>query len=118
MATLTIPTDSGEQVQPQVLRCNFDGVPYQLTLRWNERAGLWRMDIADVSGNVLAAGLAVRSAGLPITTALYRREGLPPGLFVAVPTSDAGSDAGVEELGLRVVLTYVEQADAAASVGV
>lgn len=118
MATSTIPTDTGEQVQPQVLRCTLDGTAYQLTLRWNERAQLWRMDIADASGTVLVAGLAVRNAGLPVSASIYRREGLPPGLFTAVPTDQPGVDADVSELGLRVVLTYMDAADAAAATGV
>lgn len=118
MATYTIPTDTGEQVQPQVLRCTLDGVAYQLTLRWNERAGLWRMDIADGSGAVLAAGLAVRNAGVPVNASIYRREGLPAGLFSAVPTDLPGVDADVSELGLRVVLTYMDATDAATATGV
>lgn len=118
MPTYTIPTDTGEQVQPQVLRCTLDGAAYQVALRWNERAALWRMDLLDGSGNVLAAGLAVRNAGVPVNACIYRKEGLPGGLFSAVPTDTPGTDADVSELGLRVVLTYMDAADAATATGV
>ena len=110
MATLTIPTEAGPETTPQVLRCQLDGVTYQLGLRYNSRAGMWRLDISDEAGNALAAGLSLRNAGVPANLCIWPRENFPAGLLMALATATPTVDANLEELGGRVLLTYVEAA--------
>lgn len=110
MATLTIPTQTGPDTTPQVLRCQLNGVTYQLGLRYNSRAGMWRLDIANDSGTALASGLSLRNAGLPANLCVWPRQGFPAGLLLAIACADARTDANLEELGARVRLTYIEAA--------
>lgn len=110
MATYTIPTLTGTAAEPQVLRVTLGGIVYQITLRYNDRAGCWRMDLADDTGNALAAGLAVRNSGLPINSALFGHQGFPAGLLLALPTALPGTDANLDELGARVLLLWEEAA--------
>lgn len=102
----TIPTDTGPETQPQVMRVTLDGSVFQLYIRYNERAGMWRLDVQDDTGVTLAAGLSMRNAGIPANGAVLGLEGLPPGILSAIPLADRTVDAGLEELGARVLLTY------------
>lgn len=110
MATVVIPTDTGPDTTPQVLRLQLDGVTYQLTIRYNSRAGLWRVDIADDNGTALASGLSLRNAGIPANGCIFGRQGFPPGILMALATADPATDANLEELGGRVQLVYIEAA--------
>lgn len=110
MATLVIPTDTGDNVAPQVLSITLDGKQYQLTVRYNDRAGYWRIDVADNSGAALMSGLCVRNAGLPVNGSQVAQSGKLGGMLFAVPTSEPGRDADNSELGSRVLLTYVDAA--------
>ena len=104
----TIPTLTGDAAEPQVLRVTLGGTAFQLTLRYNDRAGCWRMDIADDTGTALASGLAVRNSGLPINGAVFGHQGFPSGLLLALATALPGVDANLDELGARVILAYQE----------
>ena len=106
MASFVIATDVGEQVQPQVLRVVLDGTAYQLSLQYNDRFGMWRCSVADDTGAAIASGLAVRNAGIPVTGAVYRRQGFPLGLLMAIASAAVGVDPDNSELGGRVLLTY------------
>jgi hypothetical protein len=106
MAAFVIPTLTGPETTPQVLRVTLDGEVYQLAIRYNERAAMWRMDIRNDSGTALASGLSLRNAGLPANLCVFRLDGLPKGLLLASPTTTSTADAGLEELGGRVLLTY------------
>jgi len=104
-----IPTDTGDFVQPQVLRVVLDGTAFQLLLQFNARFAAWRCDIADDSGAVLASGLPVRNAGVPVNGAIWGRQGFPLGALLAVASAAIGTDADNSELGGRVLLTYLAQ---------
>jgi len=45
--------------EPQVFNIQLAGVIYYLTLRWNEEAQAWNLDIADEDRNALINGLVV-----------------------------------------------------------
>jgi hypothetical protein len=106
VAAFIIPTDTGPETQPQVLRATLDGQVFQLFIRYNSRAGMWRMDVQDDAGTTLAAGLSLRNCGIPANGCILGQEGLPAGLLLAQPVTDAATDANLEELGGRVLLTY------------
>jgi len=111
---LTIPMQSGPAVPPQILRVVLDGTPFQLYFRWNARAAMWRLDISDDAGDVLAAGLAVRNAGLPVNGCKFGQTNMPQGLLLAIAGTAKGTDADNGELGARVQVVYAEAADVAA----
>ena len=103
---LLIPTNTGPDTTPQVVRVILDGTAWQIGLRFNGRAGMWRCDIANDSGTVLAAGLSLRNAGIPANGCIFGRAGFPPGLLLALASADPATDANAEELGARVLLAY------------
>lgn len=108
MATLVIPLEPGQDVPPTVQALVLDGVTYQLQTRWNGRAGLWFLSLADSDGEAIADSLPIANSGLPINAAVYRQTGQPPGSLWAIALADPQTDAGATELGGRVVVTYDE----------
>ena len=82
-----------------------DGARYQVTTRWNDRAGVWTMDIDDPT-----TGLNLVS-GLPIVLGADLLASFAPqlGSMIAVDSNaDAGlgTDAGVDDLGTRVQVLW------------
>lgn len=66
--------------QPQALTITLGSDTYGLTVKWFDLAGVWVVDIADVDGNVLVAGIPlVTGADL---LAQYRHLGFTGGLWV------------------------------------
>lgn len=108
MATLVIPLEPGPDVPPTVQALVLDGVTYQLETRWNARAGLWFLSLADSEGAAIANSLPIANSGLPINAVVYRQEGQPPGGLWAIALASPQTDAGADELGGRVVVTYEE----------
>ena len=100
-----IPTQNGPDAGPQLSRVVLSGQAYQLRLGWNERAALWSVDVLDTSGAALAGSLPV-SCGPAVNGPVYGQQGFPAGILMATPTTADDGDAGLEELGARVVLAY------------
>ncbi len=78
---------------------------YQVTTRWNDRAGVWTMDIDDPTTGL---GLV---AGMPLVLGADLLRSFAPqlGSVIVVDTSaDAGfgTDAGVDDLGTRVQVLW------------
>ena len=77
---------------------------YVIDLRWNERAGAWFMDLLDENEDPIRMGIKV-----VLGTWLGRRSidpRFPAGAILAVDTSGAGLDAGLDDLGTRVLLRF------------
>ena len=110
MAVLVIPTETGPDVPPSVQTLTLDGISYQFTLKWNERASAWFLDIADANGAALASGLRVCNAGLPVNSLVYLQANLPAGGIYAIANASPTMDATAEDLGNRVLLCYEEAA--------
>lgn len=91
-------------------RVPLDDEYFVLTFRWNHRAQRWYMDVADTTGVMVASGLAV-CADTPLTAHLAGYDRMPRGILVAVDGTDSGIDPGLEELGQRVKIVYLEEAD-------
>ena len=105
---LEIPIPEGDVATTQ--RFLLDGEYFTLTIRFNERDVGWWLDIADGDGNPLVFGIALR-ADTPVQAHLRHLDGLPPGLFTCIDTTDQGLDPAFEDLGDRVLLLYLEEAD-------
>lgn len=105
MSVLTIPTriDLGAYT----FQIELDGALFRFTMQFNHREGFWYLSIADESGNDIRTGVKV-IANFP----LLRRVAdiaAPAGELLALDTTDADADPGLEDLGATVLLTYVEE---------
>lgn len=109
MALYDVPTQTGPEAEPQVISATLDGQLFQLYFRFNERAGMWRLDLKDDTGNALASGLSLRNMGIPANGCIQSQNGLPLGLIGAYTATDPGIDAGLEELGGRVKVVYLSR---------
>jgi len=112
MATLELPIEADARHYFYTLE--LDGRTYGLEFLWNERDEGWSLAVQDDAGAELARARIV--VGFP----LFRRcldERLPPGEFIALDTSGADLEPGVDDLGGRVKLLYMEAATLPAEYG-
>lgn len=83
---------------------DLDGTQYRFAFHWNERAGLWYMDVLEVDDTPIRMGIAVvLGVRLGHRTADSR---FPPGELKARDLSGQGREAGLDDFGERVVLDY------------
>jgi hypothetical protein len=106
MSAIQIPTDQVLPLWDQTV--TLDGTDFILGFRLNVRENCYYLIIADVFGNVIIGGVKIVCNVLLLQNVV--NPAAPAGDFLAQPT---GSDAppGYSELGGRVVLWYVPQAD-------
>lgn len=95
-------------VADQRLKVVLDGETFILRARWNASAGQWMLDVEDAAGVILA--------GIPMTLAMpylrrYADRRLPRGELLIIDTSAQDLEAGLDDLGARVKLLYIEAAD-------
>lgn len=108
MATLVIPTRS-DGVPHYTFSIELDEKTYELELLWVERSAAWYLSIADSDGVPL---LSTRKLVLgAFITWRFKNPELPPGDFHLLDTSGQGLEAGLYDLGQRVLLFYTEGAD-------
>lgn len=84
---------------------DIDGVSYTFDVRWNDRAGVWYVDVIESDGAPVAYGLAIvlgAYIGRGRVHDLFQR-----GVFVARDTSRRGLDASLDDLGTRVEVLYL-----------
>jgi len=82
-----------------------EGTSYNLFFKWNVRDSAWYMSIQTSNQVDIVDGIKiVCDWGL---LRRYRSLAVPPGEIVAVDTTGAGIDPGLNDLGTRVILTYV-----------
>lgn len=93
-------------------RVTLDGAEFVLRVRWNSRAQRWVLDLYDAAEAPLALNL-VLNVGVGLLGAFGRRADFPAGELIAYDTSRTGAEAGVDDLGTRVRLYYVEAAELA-----
>ena len=104
---ITLPT------RTDLPRYNFrlvlDEKTFDFHFEWNDRAGAWFLDIYDAVNELLVSGVRV-VVGYPFLQK-YMYRGVPEGLLQAIDTSDQGLDAGLADLGERVLLVYTPVAE-------
>jgi hypothetical protein len=103
MAVLEIPTLT-DGTPTYDIRTALDGVEYILTFAWNARRERWAFSINGLDGADILTGQTV-SLGIPLGR---RAVGGPPGVLMAISTSDDVETPSLTELGARVRLLYVE----------
>ena len=79
------------------VRVQLDGEFYGLTFRFNGRAQLWFLTIADADGNVAASNLAL-CGDTPITAHLRNTPGIPPGALICIDSQGRGDNPGETDL--------------------
>lgn len=85
-------------------QATLDGATYTLQMRWNVRASAWFYTILDETGsNVILAGQRV-VVSWPIGAYFTGRQ--PPGAFLFIDSSGADEDPGLDDLEVRVRLSY------------
>lgn len=108
MAVVVIPTLSDGTAHYDV-RVELGEDEFVLTFRWNEREDSWAFDLATAEGEPLLSGIKV-VLGWPLLRQLSDRR-RPTGDFLAVDTEGTGVEAGLLDLGQRVLLTYSDDAE-------
>ncbi len=105
MADVEIPTLTDGTLTYD-MRVELDAVEYLLTFAWNARRERWQFSINALDDTPIMTGQTV-SLGIPLNR---RAVAGPPGLFIAISTSDDVEPPGLTELGARVRLLYQEAA--------
>lgn len=101
LPTLTDGTEAYDQ------RTQLEGVEYLFQMRYNLRRELWSFSIQALDGTPILTGQAVH-----VGIILNRRAvGGPPGIFMAISETDDISSPLLQELGTRVKLCYITQAE-------
>lgn len=103
MTAQVIPVRS--DIPAYSMRCDLSGVEFVLLFRFNDRAGLWFMEVSDSAGEPIRSGIPI-VLGLPLlrTCVDLRR---PAGDFIAIDQTNKGLDATTQEdFGDRVILVY------------
>lgn len=94
-----------------VQRTSLDGVTFELGLAWNERESNWYISFADADGVALRGGVRmVLNTPLLRSVTDARR---PAGELYLIDVDETGVEAGLDDLGVRVVLQYVTAAERA-----
>lgn len=78
---------------------------YLLDVHWNERAAAWFMDILASDETPLRNGIKIVLGALLGGRSVA--PGFPDGVLVARDKSGAGVDAGLDDLGDRVVVLFI-----------
>ena len=93
--------------------CAVNGTPYQFRVRWNATAGAWYFDLREEDGTPIALGIKI------VLGAYLGRHSshhlFSEGVFVAVDRSGRKADAGIDDLGARVTVLYVTNAEVRAA---
>ena len=87
-----------------------DGVDFSLAFAWNTRDERWYMDVYDADENPLAVGVPL-VVDVPLLQK-YATDGMPAGWLIAYDATGRGNEiADQEDLGVRVQLMYLSQAE-------
>lgn len=89
-----------------------ESTQYLIDVRWNGRMEVWFLDLMTEAGEMIKAGIAIVLGAFLGRTAASAD--FPGGAFVAVDTSNEGQDAGIDDLGTRVLLYYYSEEELAA----
>lgn len=112
MATYEIPVQQSTpnyRVRTSLPSPGASDVAYLIDFRWNVRDLAWFMDVYDVNEIPIRTGIKV-----VVGTYIGRASTLAPfkdGVFLASDTSGATLDAGFDDFGTRVRLSYIQSFD-------
>ena len=105
MAILTLPMRTTAPAFSYAI--DLDRRSYQLAFQWNERAGVWLLDIATGAGVALLRGLPL-VVNFPLLFSYRSRVDLPAGELVVVDLEGAEGNPGRDNMGQRFELLYYD----------
>jgi hypothetical protein len=108
MLIIPVPTEAAESFTQ---RTRIEGIDYSLRFSHNSRADRWSLDIAAIGGVDQADVPIVTGAMIFIGNDLLRyasHELAPPGVLLALSADGSRRAPGLDALGTRVQLYYVE----------
>lgn len=89
-----------------------DGTTYVMDVRWNGRDEAWYFDLSKADETIMLAGIKIVLGALLGIRSVDTD--WPRGIFSAIDQSGAGIDATLDDIGVRVLMTYVPAAEALA----
>lgn len=92
------------------------GVQFLLDVRWNDRDSSWYIDVLAEDETPIRSGIKV-----VLGSALGGRTvaaGFPAGIMIAADLTKSGIEAGLDDLGARVVVNFYTFAEAKALLGI
>ena len=104
MAVVIIPTRT--DIGNYDFKISLDGSVFGISFVFNSREEFWYFDLTDSTGNAIRSGIKV-VLGIPLLR-LMAQTSRPLGEPIAVGPSGDAMEAGLEDLGDRVLLAYVE----------
>jgi hypothetical protein len=107
MATQVIPTSNASNFGNFYFVVELDGLEYQIFLKYNDREGVWYMDLSDTKGNAIRSGVKL-SVNFPVLRLAMIPE-RPPGEIIALDTTTPPADPDLTGLDQRVALIYEQQ---------
>lgn len=86
-----------------------DNIQYSMHVYWNDKDAAWFFDLSTAAGRAIATGIKIvlgAFLGRTINEAPFST-----GVIAAVDSSGAEKDAGLDDMGSRVLLYYVPATD-------
>jgi hypothetical protein len=108
MAILILDTSVDPEVTAYEQHVDLEGRTYLLKFDYGQRDDSWYLSLYDQDEDPLVCGKRV-AIGIPLLRGEVDSR-LPPGILMAVDTTETGQEAGLEDLGARVKLVYLELA--------
>ena len=88
---------------------DLDNETFNLVFRFNGRESAWYMDICQVDNSVIAGGIKV-VPNIDLS-GRFRAVGSPKGSLMALGESEMADKPGRDDLGTRVKLYYLDEAE-------
>ena len=107
MTTRVLPTLT-DGTTDYIFTTTLDGGTYRFQFDFNDRDGFWYFLLLDANGVQLCSRKVVVGYSL---IGRFTNVALPPGCLAAIDTSGQMVEAGLNNLGARVLLLYFERAD-------
>lgn len=85
-------------------RTELDGVTYFVRVRWNARDSSWYATLHDDQEVPILSGLRLVLGALPGIRSADPRA--PGGVFLVTDLSNTGTEAGLDDMGERVVTSF------------
>lgn len=90
------------------------GASYLFELRWNHRDAAWYMSVSELDGQPIMRGVKIVIGGF--LGRQYQHRLVSSGALIATDLSGANLDAGLDDLGSRVVVARWTSAEIVAAV--
>lgn len=107
MSVVTLPCAPGSA--HYTFSTDLDGVTYGFEFRWNTRDAAWYMSIFTGDDEPIISSVKV-VVDLPLAFRCADAR-MPLGTFIAYDTSGQQLDPGIDDLGERVQLTYLDASE-------